>query len=70
MMDAQRSLRQASRWKPWEPVLWLLAFAAPVLSPSHALIVARFFARSASEAVIDPSSEMTRRRNGKSERRE
>lgn len=25
--------------KPWEPVLWLLAFAAPVLFPSHALIV-------------------------------
>lgn len=39
MMDAQRSLRQASRWKPWEPVLWLLAFVAPVALPSHAALI-------------------------------
>ncbi|WP_299798646.1 branched-chain amino acid ABC transporter permease [Ramlibacter sp.] len=25
--------------KPWEPVLWLVAFAAPVLFPSYALII-------------------------------
>jgi branched-chain amino acid transport system permease protein len=28
-----------SRWRPWEPVLWLLAIASPLLFPSHALIV-------------------------------
>ena len=36
---AQKSLLHSSRLKPWEPVLWLLAFAAPVLAPSHALII-------------------------------
>ena len=25
-MNTQTTLLQASRWKPWEPVLWLLAF--------------------------------------------
>lgn len=35
----QQSLLNYSRFKPWEPVLWLLAFAAPVLVPSHALII-------------------------------
>ena len=39
MTPAQSDLLRASRVKPWEPVLWLLAFAAPVLVPSHALIV-------------------------------
>jgi branched-chain amino acid transport system permease protein len=39
MMDAAKSLKQASRWKPWEPVLWLLAFAAPVLLPTHAALI-------------------------------
>jgi len=38
-MNAQTSLLKSSRWKPWEPVLWLIAFAAPVLMPSHALII-------------------------------
>jgi branched-chain amino acid transport system permease protein len=38
-MNAQTSLLSASRFKWWEPVVWLLAFAAPVLSPSHALII-------------------------------
>jgi len=28
-----------SRIKPWEPVLWLLAFAVPVVMPNEALIV-------------------------------
>ena len=39
MNAQQQSLLKDSRFKPWEPVLWLLAFAAPVLSPSHALII-------------------------------
>lgn len=38
-MTPQESLLRARRVKPWEPVLWLLAFAAPVLFPEHALIV-------------------------------
>jgi branched-chain amino acid transport system permease protein len=36
---AQQNLLRASRMKAWEPVLWLIAFAAPVLFPSYALIV-------------------------------
>ncbi|MDB5932609.1 MAG: amino acid/amide transporter rane protein 2, family [Polaromonas sp.] len=39
MNSQQQSLLRYSRFKPWEPVLWLLAFAAPVLVPSHALII-------------------------------
>lgn len=39
MSAGQTSLLRASRMKPWEPVLWLLAFAAPVLFPTHAAIV-------------------------------
>ena len=39
MNTQQQSLLKSSRFKPWEPVLWLLAFASPVLSPSHALII-------------------------------
>jgi len=38
-VSAQDSLLRARRIKPWEPVVWLLAFAAPVLFPEHALIV-------------------------------
>jgi len=38
-MNAQTSLLKSSRWKPWEPVLWLAAFAAPVLMPSHASLI-------------------------------
>jgi branched-chain amino acid transport system permease protein len=38
-MNAQTSLLNSSRWRPWEPVLWLLAFAAPVLMPSHASLI-------------------------------
>jgi branched-chain amino acid transport system permease protein len=33
------ALLAARRWRPWEPLLWLAAFAAPLLLPSHALIV-------------------------------
>lgn len=39
MNAGQTSLLRARRLKPWEPVLWLLAFAAPLLFPSHAAIV-------------------------------
>ena len=37
--SAQRSLLAGRRWRAWEPLLWLVAFAAPVLVPSHAFIV-------------------------------
>ena len=39
MTDAQQSLRRPSRWKPWEPVLWVVALIAPVLLPSHAALI-------------------------------
>jgi branched-chain amino acid transport system permease protein len=39
MSAAQQSLLRARRIKPWEPVLWLLAFVVPVAMPSEALIV-------------------------------
>ena len=39
MSNTQTSLLKSSRWKPWEPVLWLIAFAAPVLMPSHASLI-------------------------------
>jgi branched-chain amino acid transport system permease protein len=39
MSNTQTSLLKSSRWKPWEPVLWLAAFAAPVLMPSHASLI-------------------------------
>jgi branched-chain amino acid transport system permease protein len=38
-MDAQISLLQRSRWKAWEPAIWLIGFAAPVLAAQHSLIV-------------------------------
>ncbi|MFT3717302.1 branched-chain amino acid ABC transporter permease [Pseudorhodoferax sp.] len=37
--DTRASILNISRMRPWEPVLWLLAFAAPFVLPSHALIV-------------------------------
>jgi branched-chain amino acid transport system permease protein len=37
--SAQQSLLSHRRWRVWEPLLWLAAFAAPVLVPSHAFIV-------------------------------
>jgi len=36
---AYRSLQSAQRWKPWELVLWVLAFVAPWALPEHALII-------------------------------
>ncbi|MGV3572914.1 MAG: branched-chain amino acid ABC transporter permease [Ramlibacter sp.] len=38
-LDARASLLRSSRIRPWEPVLWILAFLAPVLLPQHAAIV-------------------------------
>jgi branched-chain amino acid transport system permease protein len=38
-MSARHDLLRGSAMKPWEPVLWLLVFAAPVLFPRHALII-------------------------------
>ena len=39
-MEAVRgSLARASRFRPWEPVLWLLVLASPFLLPGHALII-------------------------------
>ena len=38
-MNTQTSLLKSSRWRPWEPVLWFIAFAAPVLMPSHASLI-------------------------------
>lgn len=38
-MNTRISLLKSSRMRPWEPVLWLLAFIAPVLVPSHASII-------------------------------
>ena len=39
LLSARQSLLNASRWKAWEPVLWLLAFASPLVLSSHALII-------------------------------
>ena len=36
---AYRTLQSAHRWKPWEPVLWVLAFVTPWALPEHALII-------------------------------
>jgi branched-chain amino acid transport system permease protein len=38
-MNALASLRADSRIKAWEPIMWLLAFAAPLAFPTHALLV-------------------------------
>jgi branched-chain amino acid transport system permease protein len=37
--SSRQSLLAVRRWRAWEPLLWLLAFAAPLLLPRHALIV-------------------------------
>jgi branched-chain amino acid transport system permease protein len=39
MTDTHRALQRASRIKPWEPALWLLAFVLPVALPNQALLV-------------------------------
>ncbi len=37
--SAQRDLLAATRWRWWEPLLWVAFFAAPLLLPQHAAIV-------------------------------
>ena len=37
--NVAQSLQAQSRWKKWEPILWLLAFIAPLAMPGHALLV-------------------------------
>jgi branched-chain amino acid transport system permease protein len=36
--DARASILRISRMRPWEPVLWLLAFAMPLLLPNALLV--------------------------------
>ena len=38
-MTARESLLRGRRMRAWEPAVWLLAFAAPMLFPEHALII-------------------------------
>jgi branched-chain amino acid transport system permease protein len=38
-MKAFDSLRADSRIKAWEPIMWMLAFVAPLAFPTHALLV-------------------------------
>jgi branched-chain amino acid transport system permease protein len=38
-MDAQQQLLKASRFKPWELAIWVVAFSLPLALSSHALIV-------------------------------
>jgi branched-chain amino acid transport system permease protein len=35
----RQPLLQKARWRPWEYVLWVVAFALPLLVPSHALMI-------------------------------
>jgi branched-chain amino acid transport system permease protein len=39
MRSAQTALLNHSRRKPWEPMLWMFAFAAPLAIPSQALLI-------------------------------
>ena len=41
-MDAnavQSALLKKAQWRPWEFLVWIVAFALPVLVPSHALLI-------------------------------
>lgn len=38
-MTPTNPLLQQARWKAWEPLLWLLALASPLLLKTHALII-------------------------------
>jgi branched-chain amino acid transport system permease protein len=38
-MDAREHLLKASRFKPWEAAVWMVAFAAPLALANHALMV-------------------------------
>lgn len=35
----QSALLRNARWRPWEFVVWALAFALPLITPSHALMI-------------------------------
>ncbi|MGJ7494238.1 branched-chain amino acid ABC transporter permease [Variovorax sp. RT4R15] len=37
--DFQAALLHKARWRPWEFAVWLIAFALPLLVPSHSLMV-------------------------------
>ena len=39
MSATQASLLRASRWRAWEPALWVAAFIAPTVLPTHAAII-------------------------------
>jgi branched-chain amino acid transport system permease protein len=39
LLNAQQQLLSSSRMRAWEPWVWLVAFALPMLVPGHALIV-------------------------------
>ena len=38
-MDWQKPLLHKARWRWWEFVLWAGAFALPLVTPSHSLMV-------------------------------
>ena len=38
-MDFRQPLLHKARWRPWEYALWVVAFALPLLVPSHALMI-------------------------------
>lgn len=39
MIEAQKNLLHASRMKPWEPAVWLVAFAMPMVFPRYAALI-------------------------------
>jgi branched-chain amino acid transport system permease protein len=39
VIEAQKNLLHASRMKPWEPVVWLAAFAMPMVFPQYAALI-------------------------------
>ncbi|MDM0113237.1 branched-chain amino acid ABC transporter permease [Variovorax sp. J22R133] len=39
MSPMQSALLRNARWRPWEFVVWAVAFALPVITPSHSLMV-------------------------------
>ena len=37
--ELQSALLRSARWRPWEFAVWVLAFALPLITPSHALMI-------------------------------
>ncbi|SFM53321.1 branched-chain amino acid ABC transporter permease [Variovorax sp. OV329] len=37
--ELQTALLRKARWRPWEFAVWALAFALPLITPSHALMI-------------------------------